>query len=30
MVDRLVFVQNTQENRWADLAGRALSIRMAS
>ncbi len=30
MVDRLTFVQNTQENRWADLAGRMLSIRMAS
>jgi 2'-5' RNA ligase len=30
MVDRLTFVQNTQENRWADLAGRELSIRMAS
>jgi 2'-5' RNA ligase len=29
-VDRLTFVQNTQENRWADLAGRKLSIRMAS
>jgi 2'-5' RNA ligase len=29
-VDRLTFVQNTQENRWADLAGRRLSIRMAS
>ncbi len=29
-VDRLTFVQNTQENRWADLAGRVLSIRMAS
>jgi 2'-5' RNA ligase len=29
-VDRLVFVQNTEENRWADLAGRMLSIRMAS
>lgn len=30
LVDRLTFVQNTQENRWADLAGRMLSIRMAS
>ena len=30
IVDRLTFVQNTQENRWADLAGRMLSIRMAS
>jgi 2'-5' RNA ligase len=30
MVDRLTFVQNTIENRWTDLAGRALSIRMAS
>jgi 2'-5' RNA ligase len=30
MVDRLTFVQNTAENRWADLAGRVLSIRMAS
>jgi|SRR5579871_5754698 len=30
MVDRLTFVQNTVENRWADLAGRQLSIRMAS
>jgi 2'-5' RNA ligase len=30
MVDRLTFVQNTIENRWADLAGRVLSIRMAS
>jgi 2'-5' RNA ligase len=30
MVDRLTFVQNTKENRWADLAGRRLSIRMAS
>ena len=29
-VDRLTFVQNTEENRWADLAGRVLSIRMAS
>jgi 2'-5' RNA ligase len=29
-VDRLTFVQNTEENRWADLAGRKLSIRMAS
>jgi 2'-5' RNA ligase len=29
-VDRLTFVQNTAENRWADLAGRKLSIRMAS
>jgi 2'-5' RNA ligase len=29
-VDRLTFVQNTEENRWADLAGRALSIRKAS
>jgi len=29
-VDRLTFVQNTVENRWADLAGRTLSIRMAS
>jgi 2'-5' RNA ligase len=29
-VDRLTFVQNTAENRWADLAGRQLSIRMAS
>jgi 2'-5' RNA ligase len=29
-VDRLTFVQNTMENRWADLAGRALSIRKAS
>jgi 2'-5' RNA ligase len=30
IVDRLTFVQNTVENRWADLAGRMLSIRMAS
>jgi len=30
MVDRLTFVQNTVENRWADLAGRMLSIRLAS
>lgn len=30
LVDRLTFVQNTAENRWADLAGRQLSIRMAS
>jgi 2'-5' RNA ligase len=30
MLDRLTFVQNTVENRWADLAGRVLSIRMAS
>jgi 2'-5' RNA ligase len=30
MVDRLTFVQNTVENRWADLAGRMLSIQMAS
>lgn len=30
IVDRLTFVQNTVENRWADLAGRQLSIRMAS
>ncbi len=30
VVDRLTFVQNTVENRWADLAGRALSIRIAS
>jgi 2'-5' RNA ligase len=30
LVDRLVFVQNTQENEWADLAGQTLSIRMAS
>jgi len=29
-IDRLTFVQNTHENRWADLAGRKLSIRMAS
>jgi 2'-5' RNA ligase len=29
-VERLTFVQNTEENRWADLAGRALSIRKAS
>lgn len=29
-VDRLTFVQNTIENRWADLAGRALTIRKAS
>jgi len=29
-VDRLTFVQNTVDNQWADLAGRALSIRMAS
>ena len=29
-VDRLTFVQNTLENRWADLAGRELSIRKAS
>jgi 2'-5' RNA ligase len=29
-VDHLTFVQNTVENRWADLAGRMLSIRMAS
>ena len=29
-VDRLTFVQNTMENRWADLAGRELSIRKAS
>jgi 2'-5' RNA ligase len=30
MVDRLTFVQNSVENRWSDLAGRVLSIRMAS
>jgi 2'-5' RNA ligase len=30
LVDRLTFVQNTEENRWADLAGQVLSIRMAS
>jgi hypothetical protein len=30
MVERLTFVQNTVENRWTDLAGRVLSIRMAS
>jgi 2'-5' RNA ligase len=30
MVDQLMFVQNTQENRWKDLAGRDLSIRIAS
>lgn len=30
MVERLTFVQNTLENQWADLAGRMLSIRMAS
>lgn len=30
MVDRLTFVQNTVENRWSDLAGRVLSIRIAS
>ena len=29
-VDRLTFVQNTEEKRWADLAGRELSIRKAS
>jgi 2'-5' RNA ligase len=29
-VDRLMFVQNTVENRWADLAGCRLSIRKAS
>jgi 2'-5' RNA ligase len=29
-IERLTFVQNTEENRWADLAGRALSIRKAS
>jgi 2'-5' RNA ligase len=29
-VDRLMFVQNTLENRWADLAGRTLSMRKAS
>jgi 2'-5' RNA ligase len=29
-VDRLTFVQNTVDNQWADLAGRVLSIRMAS
>jgi 2'-5' RNA ligase len=29
-VDRLTFVQNTLDNRWKDLAGRKLSIRMAS
>ncbi len=29
-VDRLTFVQNSLEDRWADLAGRALSIRKAS
>ncbi len=29
-VDRLTFVQNTLDNQWADLAGRTLSIRMAS
>jgi 2'-5' RNA ligase len=29
-VDRLTFVQNTVENRWADLAGRMLPIRKAS
>lgn len=30
MVDHLTFVQNTLDNRWEDLAGRMLSIRMAS
>jgi 2'-5' RNA ligase len=30
MLDRLTFVQNTEDDRWADLAGRVLSIRMAS
>jgi 2'-5' RNA ligase len=30
VVNRLTFVQNTADNRWADLAGRVLSIRMAS
>jgi 2'-5' RNA ligase len=29
-VERLTFVQNTIDNQWADLAGRVLSIRMAS
>jgi len=29
-VDQLTFVQNTVENRWTDIAGRVLSIRMAS
>jgi 2'-5' RNA ligase len=30
MLDRLTFVQNTVENNWADLAGRELSVPMAS
>lgn len=30
IVDRLIFVQNTVENRWANLAGRRLSLRKAS
>jgi 2'-5' RNA ligase len=30
MVDRLTFVQNTVDHGWADLAGRTLSIRLAS
>ncbi|HVP00150.1 MAG TPA: 2'-5' RNA ligase family protein [Bryobacteraceae bacterium] len=30
VVDRLTFVQNTMENRWTDLAGRDLTMRVAS
>lgn len=30
VVDRLTFVQNTQENRWEDLADRMLSVQLAS
>ncbi len=30
MLERLTFVQNIVDDRWADLAGRVLSIRMAS
>ncbi len=30
VVDRLTFVQNTLENRWTDLAGRDLTMRVAS
>lgn len=29
-VDRLTFVQNTEQNRWVDLEGRLLSIQLAS
>jgi 2'-5' RNA ligase len=30
VVEKLTFVQNTVENHWADLAGRMLSMRIAS